>query len=95
MRVSFNTSRYNTVQFRGVSKKDTPPTKREIYEAKAKKATSECFWVALGACIIAMSVKVCFDNKTVGVRVAKANKYFNYNNNAEEYLVALYKASSK
>lgn len=95
MRVSFDTSRYNTAQFRGVSKKDTPPTKKEVYEAKVKKATSECFWVALGACIIAMSVKVSYNSKVIGVRVAKAKKYFNYNNGAEEYLAALYKASAK
>ena len=55
MRIYLNTINNNySFKSKNISKTETPvqPTKRQITDAKVKKAASECFWVALGVCTL-------------------------------------------
>lgn len=79
MNVSFSTVNYNkNYAFRAAntSKKEvsTPPTKREITDAKTKKAISECFCVILGVVGLYMYGKVSGKKLLNKIQAKKRNE---------------------
>lgn len=90
MQVSFNPVKYNrSISFnsKNVSKKEAKvkPAYKQICEAKTKKAASECFFVALAATIICISVKASSDKLAAAKKNINVKKVYEYNKKTADY----------